>query len=124
MTLSCLRAGSLFVLVAWRTSASVLYVDLNSPSPAVPYASWNTAARNIQQAVNAASTGDLVLVTNGIYKTGGALVSGSLTNRVAVTKALVLQSVNGPAVTIIEGNQVPGNYGDGEGAVRLRVSGG
>jgi len=118
MTLSCLRAASLFVLVAWRTSASVLYVDLNSPSPAVPYASWNTAARNIQQAVNAASTGDLVLVTNGLYKTGGAVVSGSLTNRVAVTKALVLQSVNGPAVTIIEGNQVPGNYGDGDGAVR------
>jgi hypothetical protein len=94
---------ALFLSLPLNGLAGTVYVDLNSPSPASPYSSWATAATNIQDAVDAAATGDLVLVTNGVYRTGGMAVFGTMTNRVAVTKAITLQSVNGPNVTIIQG---------------------
>ncbi len=95
----------------------VHYVDAASSAPAAPYTSWATAARTIQEAVDAAGPGAVVLVTNGVYSWGGRAVNGVLTNRVAVTKPLLLQSVNGPANTFICGYQVPGTT-NGEGAIR------
>ncbi|NLF39796.1 PKD domain-containing protein [bacterium] len=78
--------------------------------------SWATAKKTIQAAVDAASNNDLVLVANGVYATGArpwAGVSGTLSNRVIIDKALTVQSVNGPEATVILGAGPLGN-----GAVR------
>jgi hypothetical protein len=106
-------------LAAGRLAAA-LYVDGNSTNSTPPYGDWSTAASNIQDAVDAGSAGDLVLVTNGIYQTGGRSLGGTFglpTNRVMVTKPITIRSVNGPAVTLIAGFQVPGTT-NGDNAVR------
>ncbi len=89
--------------LSFTTLAATRYVDLNSPSPTPPYTNWTTAATKIQDAVDTAVAGEEILVTNGVYRTGTRSVYG-LSNRVAVTKPVTVRSVNGPAVTSIEGS--------------------
>lgn len=84
-----------------------------------PYLSWVDAATNIQDAIDAAQATDTVLVSNGVYSSGGrvALTEGGLTNRVCITNAITVRSVNGPGETFIVGAASPGD-GFGPGAVR------
>ena len=94
------------------------FVVLGSTNPVPPYETWETAAGDIQSAVDAASLpGAVVIVGDGVYDTGGRAVDGQMTNRVAVAKPLTLESVNGPAATWIVGYQLPGST-NGDGAIR------
>lgn len=89
-------------LTVTRLPRSYRYVAIGSPNPTPPYTNWLTAARSIQDAVNI-SDHDILLVSNGVYNTGTQVASQTLPNRVAITNKVLVQSVNGPAVTIIEG---------------------
>jgi hypothetical protein len=86
-----------------NASATVRYVNLSSANPLPPYDDWSIAATNIQDAVAVSDGGDTVLVTNGMYSVGGAVIYGQETNRVALTNAITLLSVNGPQATRILG---------------------
>jgi len=103
-----LTAG-LLLISALSASATVRYVDLNCTNATPPYAGWSTAATDIQSAIDASSAGDQILVTNGVYQTGGRVISGSMKNRIAVTKPVTVQSVNGPEATTIRGFPILGN---------------
>jgi PKD repeat protein/REP element-mobilizing transposase RayT len=92
------------LLAALPLRADTRYVWAGSPSPSSPYADWHSAAHTIQEAVNGAAGGDVVVVTNGVYSTGGKVTpGGSLSNRVVATVAVGIESVNGPEATWIVG---------------------
>ena len=92
-------AAICFLAFTLNLSATTNYVDLNSTNPVLPYTSWATAATNIQDAVG---YGNTILVTNGIYQYSGP---GSGSYRVKTFSNQKLQSVNGPAVTVIDGGR-------------------
>jgi len=102
-------ATSRWAALTPKTSSAPLlrYVNPNNGTPMLPYLEWNTAATNIQDAVDAAVAGDLVLVTNGIYNLGGRVMFLQLTNRVVIDKPVTVRSVNGPTVTVIYGSSSP-----------------
>jgi predicted outer membrane repeat protein len=69
-----------------------------------PYTNWVTAATNIQDAIDVAAAGDFIVVSNGIYATGGRAAYGFVTNRVTVNKPITLISLSGAKYTAIQGS--------------------
>ena len=51
----------------------------SSASPVAPYLNWATAASTLQDAVDVANAGDIILATNGVYSVGGRVMAGDLT---------------------------------------------
>ena len=93
--------------------------------------SWEKAFKTIQEGVDAAETGDVVLVAPGWYDEGGAAIDKDgngveLTNRVCITKRITVRSMDGRATrdsTFIVGRhatdpQDPNGLGMGLDAVR------
>ncbi len=89
--------------VAVHVIEATYYVSLGSQTSAIPFSSWETAATNIQDAIDVAIPGSVVLVGNGVYETGGRVVFGKQTNRIVIGKEIRVRSLNGPEVTTIVG---------------------
>lgn len=87
-------ACALFAGLTVPAIADTHYVATNGWHIA-PYTNWPTAATNIQDAVNAASNGDEVLVTNGMYV---------LSSQILITNGITVRGVNGAANTTVDGN--------------------
>ncbi len=95
------------------SQSTTYYVDAAQANDSGAGTNWATAKQTIQAAVDIAVDGCTVMVTNGIYNTGGAIApdfnrlgsleSYTMTNRVCITKSITVQSANGRGVTIIEG---------------------
>ena len=82
--------------------AATWYVTTNGNDGAAG-TNWGTAKQTIQAAIDMSTVNDTVLVSNGVYATGGRVVIGIITNRVAITNAITVKSVNGCEETIIQG---------------------
>src|SRR5258705_12087347 len=95
-SLSLIAIFAILITGGNKLDAATLYVSQTSTNPTPPYATWETAALGIQEAVDAASDGDTVLVAEGEYR---------LTNQITIAKAIVVQSANGPGQTIVDGDQ-------------------
>src|SRR5512135_1055260 len=90
------------VVATLNSGAATRYVSLTG-THVPPFETWDQAATNIQAAIDVAVVGDEVLVTNGVYATGGKVMAGDLTNRIAINKAITVRSVNGSQATEIRG---------------------
>jgi predicted outer membrane repeat protein len=97
------------LLVSSAVLADTHYVDISNATPSDPYTSWGTAATNIQDAIDAASSNDTVLVADGTYDSGGVEVY-SMKNRIAITKAIAVESINGPTNTFLVGEGPIGSF--------------
>jgi hypothetical protein len=80
-----------------QLGAATLYVAQSSPNPTPPYTTRETAAHTIQDAVDAATDGDIVLVAPGEYW---------LMNQISISKAIAVRSESGPGQTSLDGQYI------------------
>jgi pimeloyl-ACP methyl ester carboxylesterase len=73
--------------------ADIHYVDISNPSPLAPYTSEDTAANDIQSAVDAAVDGDTVLVADGTY---------NITSKIDVMKSVTVKSLHGVEHVVVD----------------------
>jgi len=85
----------LCLLFAWVGHGRDLYVATNGVGGGSPvFGTWLNASSNIEWAVNAASTGDRVLISNGVY-----VLSNTIT---VASKDITIAGTGG--VTVVDGN--------------------
>ena len=110
--------AALLLLGIPSTARAAEWFVATNGSDAAAGTNWATAKQTIQAAIDAATNGSTVWVSNGVYATGGVTNSAvSGTNRVAIRKPITVQSVNGPEETIIQGAWDP-VWANGLAAVR------
>jgi len=83
-----------------------------------PFASWETAATNIQDAVDAAIDFDVVLVSNGVYRTGERVAVGNVPNRIVLDGYVTVRGIGDVSNVVVVGNGPCGT-----GAVRCAYVG-
>ena len=96
------------------------YVVKDNAGAAAPYDTPVNAAGDIQTAINYANAGETVLVYAATYDLGGTKAAGrSLTNRVYISKAITVRSINNdPTNTIIQGAWSSSGQTNGPDAIR------
>lgn len=104
MTSKMMGIGLLTVCLAHAAGAVMRYVDIDSTNPVPPFVSWETAATNIQAAVDVAVDGETVLVADGTYQPASGRASAGDPTAIVVDKAITVKSVNGRDVTTISGH--------------------
>jgi len=87
--------------VTVKVGTNIHFVNKNNSTPVPPYSSWETAAKNIQDAVDVANNGGKIFVTDGAYM---------INSSIDVYKSLEIQSINGPKKTIVDGNNSVGCF--------------
>lgn len=76
------------------TVPDIIYVREENSGSAPPFNSWSTAATNIQDAIDLATAGKVVLVSNGTY---------NLDAQISISKGVTVRSVNGADDTVVDG---------------------
>ena len=78
--------------------ATIRYVDSTNAAPAAPYTNWGIAATNLQTAIDAAASGDEILVAPGTYRISSPV-------DIPASKTLTLRSTQSRAA-IIDGQRL------------------
>ncbi len=95
--------GTLFAIELFEFTSVPHYVSpVGRHIP--PFTCWTTAATNIQAAIDVAMSNDVVFVANGTYSVGVRVGPDDMPARIVSTNAVTVQSINGPAATIILGD--------------------
>ena len=102
-------AWGLFSLSA--SPAATRYVNVSNAAPAAPYTNWSMAATAIQPAIDAAASGDEILVAPGTYYLSGSEVY------IPIEKALTLRSTQSRGAIIDAQNASRGLRIDGTNSV-------
>ena len=93
-------------VVAGTSWGATRYVNVSNASPASPYASWATAATNIQQAIDWSDSGDEVWVAPGVYRATNTVeipLGKALTLRSTVSRGAVMDAQNRSLVLMVRG---------------------
>ena len=73
-----------------------VYVNPSNANPVVPYASWETAASDINEALKCLMADATMVVSDGVYR---------VTSEQNLNRPLTIRSLNGPAVTSFAGSR-------------------
>ena len=98
------RNSLLLIATIWFSYGSIAlaanrYVDPASLSPTPPYTSWTTAAHTIPDALGVCTSGDVVIVANGVYTLVSQLIVPGGVSLTSVSGAPNNATINGNGVT-------------------------